>query len=140
MESFFNRIVKFFLRSPLHGLLSKSIMLITFQGRKSGRMYTTPVSYWRQGGRVLAFTRGAWWRNLPGPVTLRIKGQDLPGQAEPTAGDKTAVAGGLAGFLRAVPGDARYYNVKINPDGQPDPEQVARAAQRVVMIEIRLTN
>jgi hypothetical protein len=33
------------LRSPLHGILSKNFLLINFTGRKSGRVFTTPVSY-----------------------------------------------------------------------------------------------
>ena len=36
-----NLFVASMLRSPLHGLLSGSVMLITVTGRKSGRRYTT---------------------------------------------------------------------------------------------------
>lgn len=51
-----NPIVKGLLRSPLHGLMSKNTMLIEFKGRKSGRMFTTPVSYHIEGDRVHCFT------------------------------------------------------------------------------------
>ena len=34
-------IMKFVLRSPLHGMVSKTVLLITFTGRKSGKTYTT---------------------------------------------------------------------------------------------------
>jgi hypothetical protein len=37
--------MKRLLRSPLHGIVGRSFMLITFTGRKSGRAYTTPVQY-----------------------------------------------------------------------------------------------
>src|SRR5262249_17743027 len=40
-----NPVIRALLRSPVHGLMSKSLMLITFTGRKSGRRYTTPVRY-----------------------------------------------------------------------------------------------
>jgi hypothetical protein len=31
------------LRSPLHGLLSGMLMLLSYTGRKSGRTYTIPI-------------------------------------------------------------------------------------------------
>ena len=40
-----NQAMKLVLRSPVHGMVSNSIMLITFTGRKSGKAYTTPVSF-----------------------------------------------------------------------------------------------
>ena len=39
-----NRAMKFMLRSPLHSIVDKKILLVTFTGRKSGKTYTTPVS------------------------------------------------------------------------------------------------
>ena len=79
MRSFMNNLgnifVKPLLRSPLHFLLSGSIMLVTFTGRKSGKVYTTPVQYFRDGDTIIFFTKTVrtWWKNLAGerPVTLR---------------------------------------------------------------------
>ncbi len=34
------------LRSPLHGLLSHNTLLLSFQGRKSGKIYTKPRHGW----------------------------------------------------------------------------------------------
>ncbi|MDE0053611.1 MAG: hypothetical protein OXT64_05055, partial [Gammaproteobacteria bacterium] len=34
--------MRLLLRSPLHALASRSLMLITFTGRVTGRTYTTP--------------------------------------------------------------------------------------------------
>lgn len=31
--------------SPLHGLLSRQLLLVTFTGRKSGKTFTTPAMY-----------------------------------------------------------------------------------------------
>ena len=42
---FVNNAMKFVLRSPVHGMVSKFTLLITFTGCKSGKTYTTPVSY-----------------------------------------------------------------------------------------------
>jgi hypothetical protein len=45
----YNRPMSWILRSPLHRVLSKSTLLITLSGRKSGKLYTLPVNYVREG-------------------------------------------------------------------------------------------
>jgi hypothetical protein len=140
MPSWLNRVMSGLLRSPLHGLVSRTIMLITFTGRKSGKVYTTPISYSRQGDQVTAFTRSRWWRNLIGgaPVTLRIKNKELQGWATAEADDRQAIAEGLRDFLRSVRFDARVYQVNFDEDGQPNWEDVQRAADKVIMIRVKL--
>ncbi len=79
----FNPIMTFLLRSPLHSLVSNSMMLISVTGRKSGRRVTLPVSYVRENDTlwVISSRNRQWWRNLLGgaPVTLRLAGQDITG-------------------------------------------------------------
>ena len=135
-----NHAMKLVLRSPVHGMVSKSILLITFTGRKSGKTYTTPVSYSRSGDQVTVFTHADWWKNLRGgaPVTLLIQGRELQGLAEPVAEDKAAVAAGLSEHLRKVPSDASFYGLKLDKLGNPRAEEVEKAAQNVAMICIRL--
>ena len=135
-----NRIMSGLLRSPVHGMASRTVMLITFSGRKSGKVYTTPISYMLEGEVVTAFTGAKWWRNLVGgvPVTLNIKNKEFQGRADVVADDKQAVADGLRAFLRKVRFDARFYQVKFDDDGEPNWEEVQRAAERVVMLRVRL--
>ena len=138
---FVNKAMKFMLRSPMHGLVSKTVLLITFTGRKSGKTYTTPVSYSQHDDQVYIFSHAAWWKNLRGgtPVTLRIQGRDLQGLAEqPVAEDKQAVAAGLTEHLRKVPSDARYYGVTFDDQRNPRADEVKKAVETVVMIPIRL--
>jgi deazaflavin-dependent oxidoreductase (nitroreductase family) len=132
--------MKFVLRSPVHGMVSKSLLLITFSGRKSGKTYTTPVSYSQYGDRVYIFTHAGWWKNLRSgaPVTLHIRGRNLRGLAEPVAKDKQTVAAGLTEHLRKVPSDCRFYGVTFDENKNPRAEEVEQAAQTVVMIRIRL--
>jgi deazaflavin-dependent oxidoreductase (nitroreductase family) len=137
---FVNSTMKFVLRSPMHKVVSKSILLITFTGRKSGKSYTTPVSYSQTGDQVTIFTHAIWWKNLRSnvPVSLRIQGRELKGFAEPVAEDKQAIAAGLAAHLRQVPTDARYYGVTFDDHGNPRTEEVEQAVQTVVMLRIHL--
>lgn len=139
-----NKAMKFVLGSPLHGLVSKTVLLITFTGRKSGKPYTTPVSYSRHGSQVYIFTHANWWKNLCGgplpgsPVTLRIQGRDVQGLAEPVVEDKHAIATALAAHLVKVPSDARWYGVTFDGQGGPGAAEVEQAAQSVVMIRVEL--
>ncbi len=135
-----NRAMKLMLRSPVHGMVSKTTLLITFTGRNSGKTYTTPVSYSQYGNEVHVFTHAAWWKNLRSgaPVTLRIRGREFQGLAESVAEDKQAVAAGLMAHLRQVPFDARFYGVTFDEHKNPRSEEVKKAAQTAVMICIQL--
>ncbi len=140
MPPILNNTMKLVLRSPLHGMVSKTTLLITFTGRKSGKTYTTPVSYSQNGDQVTIFSHATWWKNLRGnsQVTLRLRGREVRGLAEPVAEDKHAVAIGLVEHLRKVPSDARYYGVTYDEHGNPRAEEAEKAAQSVVMIRVQL--
>ncbi len=91
-----NAVVKRILRSPLHSPLSKRLLLITFAGRKSGKTYTTPTSYVREGQDIIIFSERnrRWWRNLEGgaPVEVRVQGKARKGSAEPIRPDARLLA------------------------------------------------
>ena len=75
-----NPLVRGVLRSPAHRLLSGHLALLTVTGRRSGRSYTFPVGYHRDGDRVTIGVdwpeRKRWWRNLrePAPVEIWVAG------------------------------------------------------------------
>lgn len=96
LSPIFNAIVKLILLSPLHRPLSKRLLLITFTGRKSGKIYTTPISYIRDGRDIIIFSERnrRWWRNLEGgvPVEVRLQGETRKGSAEPVAPDARLLA------------------------------------------------
>ena len=134
-----NKTMKLILGSPLHAMVSKSLLLITFTGCKSGKVYTTPVSYSQENGQVRIFTHARWWKNLCGgaPVSLRLRGKTVTGTAD-TIEDQQVVADGLAAHLRQVPFDARFYNVTFDEQGCPKTDEVEKAAQTVVMVRVEL--
>lgn len=83
-----NPIVKRVLRSPLHGIVSDWLMLLSYEGRRSGSRYTTPVAYERDGPDIVVTTfrdQASWWRNFQDghPARLWIRGE--PVDAEGTA-------------------------------------------------------
>ena len=75
-----NPLVRGLLRSPAHGLLSGRLALLSVTGRRSGRTFTFPVGYHRDGDRVTISVaspeRKRWWRNLSeaAPVEIWLAG------------------------------------------------------------------
>ncbi|VAW32125.1 hypothetical protein MNBD_CHLOROFLEXI01-128 [hydrothermal vent metagenome] len=141
--AWFNKMMLWMLRSPLHGIVSKDIMLITIAGRKSGKKYTLPVSYVREGNKVICSTDRAvrlWWRNLRGGanVTLWLRGKEVTGQATVIYDDPEAIAKGIETMLKYVPRDAKYYNVRLDGGKRPLAEDIAQSAQHRVIVEIKI--
>ena len=140
MFQILNPMMKGLLKSPLHGVVSSRIMIIGFEGRKSGKHYATPVSYVQEQDEVYCFTHSQWWRNLIGgaPVELHLRGEKRQGTAHPEAEDDDLIAEKLGQMLRAVPSDAPFYEVNLDENGEPDPQDLRRAAEDAVMIRITL--
>ena len=82
-----NPLVKLLMNSPLNWLLSSRLMLIRFEGRKSGKEFVTPVGYYRLGEfLVILLTETCnrqWWRNYrqPWPMDVKYKGRWRSGEA-----------------------------------------------------------
>lgn len=85
-RKWYNPLVTWLLRSPLHGVMSGSTVLVTISGRKSGQPYTLPISYHQAGDTLTLITRRdkTWWRNAQGgaPVRLRLRGREVAAHAE----------------------------------------------------------
>ena len=136
-----NTLIGWLLHSPLHGLMSRTTMLISFTGRRSGKRYTTPVGYTQTGNliRTTSQRNRVWWRNFEGsaPVKLTLRGKNRSGTATALT-EESAVADGLTAFLTSNPQMAKYFKVGFGEDNQPNPEDLARAVKERVVIEIRL--
>lgn len=138
----YNAFVSFLLRSPLHWLLSGSVTLISVRGRKTDRMVTTPVNYVSAHGGVLytvSDRRRMWWRNLEGgaPLTVRLRGQDRRGFGTVLV-DPPVVAHELVKLVYRVPRYGAALHIKWTEGGEPNSADVERAAQRHVVVSIRL--
>jgi len=136
-----NKTMKFVLRSPLHKIISRYILLITFRGKKSGKTYTTPVSYAQNNNQVTIFTHANWWKNLRGgaPVSLRLRGKEINGMAKVIHEDKTAIAAALTEHLQKSHFDAQFYQVEYDEQGHPKTEDIQKAVQTVTVVQVSLT-
>ena len=134
-----NYFMKILLRSPLHRMISKNTLLISYQGRKSGIVYTTPTNFSQDGNiiRIVSFRHRVWWRNLRGgrPVTLRLRGKDVQGQADVLSND-SEVAKGLAAYLQPMPEFAKFFEIGLDENGIIKPEDLNRAVKTRVIIEV----
>jgi hypothetical protein len=119
------------LKSPLHGLLSKNLLLLRFDGRKSGRRYELPVAYMRDRNTILIASRAGWWKNLRGgaPVELLLQGKNVAGSAD-VASDLAQRAVDLSRVLRANKQTGRFMQVESDAAGNPHPQQLAAAVER----------
>lgn len=140
----YNPIIALILRSPLHGMLSSGIMVVTYIGRKSGRTISVPVSYVRddEDDNVLWTTslrKRTWWRNLRGEalVTLRLRGKNRPARAEALE-DEDEVADALYYYLTLTPSFAKHFDVALDEEGEPVEEDLVRAAQKRVVVRFNL--
>lgn len=116
-------------------------MLITFTGRKSHKVFTTPVRYVRAGSTVRCFTssENLWWRNLKGgaDVVLRLKGQEKRYHAVVTENNPDAVREALEHYLGIFPQDAAYHDIRLNPDKSLVSEDLDRASKNAIVVEAR---
>ena len=137
----FNPITIWLLKSPLHGLISKGVMLVTVTGRKSGKTISTPTNYLRDGDTlwVISWQERKWWRNLRGGAKVRVllAGQSMEGCGQVIEEEK-AVAQSLFNYYRRVPQIARYVQIGLDATGLPISADCERAAQKLLMVRVDL--
>ena len=78
-----NPVVRAVLRSPLHRLLGRSLLLLAYTGRRSGRSYVLPVVYARAGDDLVIVAgehrSKTSWRNFgedPQEVRVLLSGRE----------------------------------------------------------------
>ena len=80
-----NPFMRWLLASPVHWPLSRWFAVLAWKGSKSGRDYSTPVSFVREGTTAYVTTGDRWWRNLDdgAPVRMRVAGRWYAATAVP---------------------------------------------------------
>jgi hypothetical protein len=133
-----NPFMKLVLHSPLHGRMSKRVMVLSFTGRKSGKRYSTPVAYVREGDTVIVVTYSSWRNNFiqPTPVQMYIQGKNIDGTA--IFVDDPARIKPLLRTLMAASGKEMMQRMGLWVDDldAASPEAVKQATQGAYFIEI----
>lgn len=131
------------LRSPMHRVMSQSLLLLTFHGHRTGKEYTFPVAYTRFGPDELVVLAGrpegkTWWTNMRGgmPVRIRLAGRELEGDARLVKGEEAVPH--LKAYLEKRPRAAKAMGVMPGPDGEFPREALDALASKVPVVAIRL--
>ena len=70
------------LRSPLHRLLSGSLLLISFTGRRTGQEHSRPVMFAEDEQGLIILVghpeQKVWWRNLSEGAPVRVRMRPAP--------------------------------------------------------------
>jgi F420H(2)-dependent quinone reductase len=130
--------VKVLLRSPLHRLLSKNLMLLTMTGRKTGRTYTVPVGrHQLHDGTFVLSAAGNWRHNLRGGVDVRVTldGRERAAHAVPEEDPVRAAEAFKTMLDRAGP---RALGVKVNVDRSPTAAEVRPVLVRRTLAYLQL--
>ena len=140
-----NPLVVGLLRSPLHWLLSPGLMLITVTGRRSGREYTIPVGYQKDGGLITVLASEAptkqWWRNFeaPSPTRLRVRGSELLGSGVLVAPGSHEFRAQSERTLRRLPFMAKVFGVDDYDRKQGlTEEQLGALGKKIAIVQIRI--
>ena len=135
-----NSLMKWALTTPvIQSMVGQGVALLTFTGRKSGRTYTIPVSYYREDDTVTVITKRVrnWWRNFEAPaeIGLRLAGHDYWGKAQIEEGDDQ-VLDFMVDYLAKRPIDAKAYGLAKD---ELTRDKVARIIPHIVVIRIAIT-
>jgi hypothetical protein len=133
-----NDFVKFFLRTPLRAFMGNT-MLITVTGAKTGRTYSTPVSFYQNGGWlwIMSSRDRTWWRNVKNgaPVSVLIHGQTSTAFAEAEL-DEKAVETHLLDYIQHMPMAARSLKIRME-NKKPNPEDIRRVAKDRMFVRVK---
>src|SRR3954465_11209705 len=133
MKSVVNPINRTVGRSRL-GRLMGPVVVVEFDGRKSGKHYAVPVMTYGYEGATVVFTDGRWAANFKGgaPVVVHRRGRKYTGVAELAEQDEVAAA------LRAVLADLRSprrVGLEIDADHTPTDAEL-RSLRSLIRLNI----
>lgn len=134
-----NSLMKWALQVPvIQSMVGQGVALLTFTGHKTGKRYTIPVSYYRDGDTVTIVTKRVrnWWRNFqdPADAELRLAGETFSGTAR-VKDDPEDTLDFMTEYLAKRPIDAKAYGLGKDEIVR---EKIARIIPAIVVIEVEL--
>jgi len=121
-------------------MMSGQLMLLSFTSRRTGRSYTTPVSYVREGTNLLVPGGGAWWKNLTsGTARVRLQGTWHVVTPE-VIREPVALSAVLGRMLAINPAIAVFTGIRPGSDGRPFAQSLERERRRgFVVVRLHLS-
>lgn len=134
-----NSLMRWALTTPgLQTMIGQQLAILSFEGRKSARTYTIPVSYHRHDDVVTVVTKRVrkWWHNFESPTTVRLRlaGRDYFGKAHIENNPEEALEF-MTGYLIERPVDAKAYGLAKDERTR---EEIARIIPKIVVIRIEI--
>jgi deazaflavin-dependent oxidoreductase (nitroreductase family) len=136
--------IAWLLRSPLHFLLDSTLMLVTVTGRKTGKRYTIPVGYQRDGDRIVVLVSRrrtkTWWKNYRqrGPIEVHSRGETRTGSAELVAPDTPEFLAAFQGTFDRMPWLGPQFGVRKLDGRRLDSDDHAVLADEAAVVHIDL--
>lgn len=139
-----NPLIRALLGRGSGGPMAKNVLLLRFRGRRTGRWFTTPVGYVRDGTVIVLVTSPTykWWRNITdgAEVDVRVDGRWQAGQARIVTPDDPAWEAAVELQVgRRGPGMLRGFGMKVDDQGRVAPEDREAAARAAHLVRIDLT-
>jgi len=135
-----NPIVRAILRSPLHGMMSKGLCLLSVTGRKTGRVVTFPVGYARMDEALFIVSDHTWYKNLAKNPEVEVL---LAGKRTTMRGEVIEYPAEVVQLTRRLVahtgGWKKASRFGLGWDGQDDPtdEELAPALEKRVIVRLR---
>lgn len=137
----FNWLVRSILRSPLHGVASRDLLVLAYTGARTRQPRVLPLSYVEHDGCLYLCTRSSlWWRNLRAvpQVEAWLRGRRVAATARVVEPSSAEARDALRAFLGRNPRTGEIlYDVR-SIAGRPCEEDVVREAPRSVVVRLDL--
>jgi hypothetical protein len=137
---YLNPLVKFVLRSPLHAILDRWFVLLSWKGARSGQARATPVSYIRDGTGIWLTTGDRWPAYVKDNPTFRVRlrGRWYPATASVEPDAQVSQREHVRIFSEH--GWFRWLAWMPSKDGRPDGSAIATsiaAGRKLVRLDLR---
>ena len=130
--------------SPLHRLLSSQLMALHLTGRRTGRRYSIPVGYQRNGETITILVSKArdkkWWHNFleHGAVEVTVRGSRRHGEARVLAIDGPEFRDAFELLLSRLPSLASRFGITYDSQQGLGEEQLAILGRENAAVRIAL--
>jgi hypothetical protein len=137
-----NPILRFLLSTPVMGAARKEMMVVSFNGRKTGHRYTIPLSAHRIDNDLYAMTGSPWQRNFRDGAAAEVA---CDGKTTTMRGELIADHSAVADLYRrcaqsyGAKGAQRKMGLKFRDQAIPTLEEFGEAVEQNHLAAIRLS-